>query len=142
MEDTKLKFAKRKLRVQRCKTLPGGGKVVSAKPPPRPPAVPAKAAPRLQGERPPRTPVPKGDPTLGARLASLSKEERKQAKAADADRIARRAAKKKARMALTAKAGGAEDRMRVRKRLNGPKGTGGARKEVKKKVGQKKKAAK
>jgi nucleolar protein 12 len=140
MEDIKLKFAKRKLRVQRCKTLPGGAKVASSKPAARPAAPAPKAAPRLKGTRAllsAAMPLPKGDPTLGARLASLSKDERKQAKAADADRIARRAAKKKAGMAL-AKAGakpGGEDRVRVRKRLGGPKGVGSARKEVKKKAG-------
>ncbi|KAL1744989.1 hypothetical protein HDZ31DRAFT_82256 [Schizophyllum fasciatum] len=71
-----LKFAKRKLRVQRCKTVPG--------------------APKAQA---PRTPVvvPSGDPTLGSRLAGLPKDARKAAKAADAARVARRAAKKAAK---------------------------------------------
>jgi nucleolar protein 12 len=44
--------------------------------------------------------IPKGDPSLGKKLAHLPKEERKQFKASDADRVARRLAKKKARNAL------------------------------------------
>ena len=61
--------------------------------------------------------VPKGDPSLGEKLVKLTKEERKRVKAADADRVARRMAKKKARMAL-AKEGVAprgKQRQRVRK---------------------------
>ncbi|KAF8625973.1 hypothetical protein AX17_006697 [Amanita inopinata Kibby_2008] len=135
IETGKLVFAKRKLRVQRCKTVPGS-------------TVPtrhlttkgnAKASPssllsssahtqsrHSQTERKSvrdqsnkhstinrttpsssssssRIVVPKGDPKLGEKLAHLSKQERKQAKAADADRIARRLAKKKARMAMGSK---------------------------------------
>lgn len=44
--------------------------------------------------------VPKGDPSLGEKLAHLPKEARKQYKSSDADRVARRLAKKKARIAL------------------------------------------
>lgn len=44
--------------------------------------------------------MPKGDPSLGERLIHLPKEERKQYKASDANRVARRLAKKKARNAL------------------------------------------
>jgi nucleolar protein 12 len=154
MEESKLKFAKRKLRVQRCKTLPGGAKVPSTVSRPTklatPIALPTTVTQRLKGVKAllssamPSAPVsmPKGDPSLGARLASLSKEERKKAKAADADRVARRTAKKKAKMAMVKAAakgakGVGEEKVRVRKRAGGVKGVGNARKEVKKKVGAK-----
>ncbi|KAL4081123.1 hypothetical protein J3A83DRAFT_4367556 [Scleroderma citrinum] len=103
----KLKFAKRKLRVQRCKNIQSGSvswNTPASKPPPR--AVNSS------------TPiVPKGDPFLGEKLMNLSKEERKQVKAADADRRARRIAKKKARMTLAKQGVPAKgkDRERVRK---------------------------
>ncbi|KAL1663706.1 hypothetical protein GGF50DRAFT_127791 [Schizophyllum commune] len=82
-----LKFAKRKLRVQKCKTVPGASTKVKAD----------KHAPG--GKQAPRKPVvvPSGDPTLGSRLAGLPKDARKAAKAADAARVARRAAKKAAK---------------------------------------------
>jgi nucleolar protein 12 len=146
MEEVKLKFAKRKLRVQRCKTIPGSAKVKSA-----PAARPSTASttphvlsstPKIRGGKalltsrmPTTVSVPKGDPSLGTRLANMSKEERKQAKSSDADRLARRAAKKKAKTALmkAASKGGDKD-ARVRKRPGGPKTAGSARKEVKKKV--------
>ncbi|KAI0696017.1 hypothetical protein BC835DRAFT_917013 [Cytidiella melzeri] len=119
LEETRLKFAKRKLRVQRCKTLPGSSK----------PVKPASltntkiSTPRKPQDIRSSVPivVPKGDPTLGSKLASLSKEERKQVKSSDADRVARRLAKKKAK-ALADKgvksrgANSAKDRERVRKR--------------------------
>jgi nucleolar protein 12 len=41
--------------------------------------------------------VPKGDPSLGDRLRGLDKESRRAIKTADADRVARRVAKKKAK---------------------------------------------
>lgn len=44
--------------------------------------------------------LPKGDPSLGEKLAGLSKEERKKRKSADPDRLARRLAKKKLRMVV------------------------------------------
>uniref|UniRef100_D8PXQ8 Nucleolar protein 12 n=1 Tax=Schizophyllum commune (strain H4-8 / FGSC 9210) TaxID=578458 RepID=D8PXQ8_SCHCM len=82
-----LKFAKRKLRVQKCKTVPGASTKVKAD----------KHAPG--GKQAPKKPVvvPSGDPTLGSRLAGLPKDARKAAKAADAARVARRAAKKAAK---------------------------------------------
>ncbi len=55
--------------------------------------------------------VPKGDPKLGEKLASLSKDERKVAKASDADRLARRLAKKQV---LKAKAAMADKNSRVK----------------------------
>jgi hypothetical protein len=85
--------------------------------------------------------MPKGDPSLSAQLASLSKEERKRAKAADADRIARRAAKKKAKMTMmkgvvkgTKEGVDSEQRVRAWRRAGGAREVGSARKEVKKKV--------
>ncbi|KAI0313594.1 hypothetical protein OF83DRAFT_1175533 [Amylostereum chailletii] len=115
MEEGKLKFAKRKLRVQRCKTLPGGAKAKPSTPGAKAPASAKPAVPRPQT----RTPVviPKGNPLLGEKLAHLPKEQRKEVKASDADRVARRLAKKKARNALV-KAGVKEQnkgRERVRK---------------------------
>ncbi|KII86694.1 hypothetical protein PLICRDRAFT_143118 [Plicaturopsis crispa FD-325 SS-3] len=89
LEETKLKFAKRKLRVQRCKTLPG-----QVRPAARP-SGPTESTPRKAVAA-----IPKGDPALGEKLAHLPKDERKQVKSTDADRVARRLAKKKARNAL------------------------------------------
>ncbi|KAH9480621.1 Nucleolar protein 12 [Psilocybe cubensis] len=82
LEETKLKFAKRKLRVQRCKI---GGKQA-------PQSKAFSTATAIE--------IPKGDPRLGERLHGLPKEERKQLKSSDADRVARRLAKKKARNAM------------------------------------------
>jgi len=93
MEESKLKFAKRKLRVQRCKMLPKASATDKAA------ASKTATTSHSAGAAPPIN-VPKGDPSLGEKIATLSKEERKQVKATDADRLARRMAKKKARMAL------------------------------------------
>ncbi|KAF9223006.1 hypothetical protein BS17DRAFT_707694, partial [Gyrodon lividus] len=82
LEPGKLKFAKRKLRVQRCKIIPGASATKDAS------SVKSARTPN----RAPVPDVPKGDPSLGEKLANLSKEERKQAKASDADRVARRMA--------------------------------------------------
>lgn len=106
MEEGKLRFAKRKLRVQRCKVLPNKSNTTSS-------------SNEKKGNRPKPEPVviPKGDPSLGDRIVTLSKEERKKVKASSIDRVARRLAKKKARNALSA--GGVKvvtkDRSRVRK---------------------------
>jgi len=117
LEETKLKFAKRKLRVQRCKTLPGS-------------KLPDTTALKSKKRAPATTIViPKGDPSLGERLAGLSKDERKQRKSTDADRVARRLAKKKARMALAPGVGivksQGKDRERVRKTTGQRKPPGG-----------------
>jgi len=93
LEQDKLKFAKRKLRVQRCKTLPGSAAPVV----PHTHRPSRKVNPTVTKGMAPVT-VPKGDPSLGEKLAGLSKEQRKQLKSSDADRLARRLAKKKARM--------------------------------------------
>ncbi|KAG8214408.1 hypothetical protein J3R82DRAFT_9404 [Butyriboletus roseoflavus] len=90
LEPGKLKFAKRKLRVQRCRAIPSATSVKTV-----PPSKTARALNHV-----PVPPVPKGDPSLGEKLVKLTKEERKRVKAADADRVARRMAKKKARMVL------------------------------------------
>ena len=62
--------------------------------------------------------MPKGDPSLGVKISHLTKEERKKVKSTDADRVARRLAKKKAK-ALSEKgvkstSDGAKDRVRKR----------------------------
>jgi len=112
MDATRVKFAKRKLRVERCKSVPGTALKIKSTP------AAAKGAPAPKAPRPEPVVVPKGDPALGERLAHLSKEDRKSAKSKDADRVARRLAKKKARMALGppgAAKDGAKDRERTRK---------------------------
>jgi len=120
MEESKLRFAKRKLRVQRCKILPNGSKTDKA-------AATKNASASSKAAGAPVINIPKGDPSLGEKLATLSKEERKQVKAADADRLARRMAKKKARMALSKQGvpvhGKEKGRERARK-------TGAAKKSV------------
>ncbi|OCF43374.1 nucleolar protein 12 [Kwoniella heveanensis CBS 569] len=105
MDASKIRFAKRTLRVQPCKTLPsattlnntiksmaagagsssGKGDKKSVKP--NKPFVRPGA-------------IPKGNPKLGEKIKDLSKDERKAVKSADADRQARRLAKKKARLGM------------------------------------------
>ena len=117
LEETKLKFAKRKLRVQRCKILPSSTKSsVTA------------AAPKHK-EAPAAIVIPKGDPLLGEKLAGLSKDERKQRKSTDVDRVARRLAKKKARMALTSVKSQGKDRERIRKMTGQHKSSSGSGKK-------------
>jgi nucleolar protein 12 len=113
MDPVKLKFAKRKLRVTRCKAdknsstpketgrreATSSGEI----------ATPGKA------ERP-NLPKLKGDPKLGERLKGMSKEERREAKKKDANRLARRMEKKKARISLEKRLKKPEkERVRVRK---------------------------
>jgi nucleolar protein 12 len=117
MDEAKLKFAKRKLRVQRCKTVPGGSITSTPRPATGDSKFPVSA--RLRAPAVPISipSIPKGDPSLGGKLAHLPKDQRKQIKSTDADRVARRLAKKKARNAL-AKEGvkpQVKDRDRVRK---------------------------
>ncbi|KAI0647963.1 hypothetical protein C8Q79DRAFT_906572 [Trametes meyenii] len=153
LEEGKLKFAKRKLRVQRCKTLPGGPKLTAAKSA-RPsksskssrPGASAHSTASPSKPRPPQlapTRVPRGNPALGAQLAGLPKEERKRAKAADPDRLARRLAKKRAKALAEkgVKSRGDRDRDRVRKPKNDKaggrekgKGGGSGREKPKKRV--------
>lgn len=126
LEQDRLKFAKRKLRVQRCKTLPGAPKLKFAgqKSPGAPQQKSRGDGPARSQTKPPvPIHVPKGDPSLGTKIASLSKEERKKVKSTDADRVARRLAKKKAK-ALAEKGVKAKEtvRERVRKRPQDKKG--------------------
>ncbi|KAG9119671.1 hypothetical protein FRC07_005189 [Ceratobasidium sp. 392] len=115
MELGTIKLAKRKLRIQRCKTLPGAT-LPKPKPKEQPPANPARTIkPDKSGATSRRAPislVPRVDPTFGDRIRSLSKDERKAVKSSDADRVARRLAKKKARVVMergARKAGRKED---------------------------------
>ncbi|KAJ1303601.1 hypothetical protein OPQ81_011784 [Rhizoctonia solani] len=108
MEPGTIKLAKRKLRIQRCKTVPG---VSLQKPKTAPHEDKVKHSKKPEGDssqKPDRqkartiqsSPViPRADPALGERIRSLSKDERKSVKASDADRVARRLAKKKAKIA-------------------------------------------
>ncbi|WWC68629.1 uncharacterized protein I206_102560 [Kwoniella pini CBS 10737] len=105
LDSKKIKFAKRYLRVQPCKTLPSTKtlnntiKSIASK------AISAngktdkdkkiKAKPYVSSG-----PIPKGNPKLGEKIKDLSKEERKVFKSSDADRQARRLAKKKAKHSL------------------------------------------
>ncbi|KAI0250990.1 hypothetical protein BJV78DRAFT_1127163 [Lactifluus subvellereus] len=136
LEPGKLKFAKRKLRVDRCKTLPRSSKTPGPSNP-RAAATPSTIAPS-RSARPPTNPtptavLPKGNPDLGAQLAHLSKAERKAAKAVDAERVARRLAKKKARNTLRVPEQ-KKDRMRVRKNTAEHKNTGAAAPQKKSRV--------
>lgn len=88
MDESKFRFAKKKLRVQPCKTLP-------AKPRPDRNAA-ANGKDQTKTASTPRPAfIPKGNPKLGEAIKDLSKEERKVYKSTDADRQARRLAKKK-----------------------------------------------
>ncbi|KZV67201.1 hypothetical protein PENSPDRAFT_736696 [Peniophora sp. CONT] len=130
MEEGKLKFAKRKLRLQRCKTLPGSAPIKKPEPKsinkPAPPITVGKPTdagykPRLSTTKPiSLADIPKGDPRLGERLKDLDKDARKAVKAADAERVARRMAKKKVRgaLGLKVKEGDKEGKKRVRERKN------------------------
>ncbi|KAG8994653.1 hypothetical protein FRB94_009755 [Tulasnella sp. JGI-2019a] len=100
----KLSFGRRILRVQRCKTISGPKSKSNTKS-----ALPqaSKSIPDSKNNRSvkakipiPIPRIPKGDPTLGTRLVGLSTSERKEAKSNDADRVARRLAKKKQRAAM------------------------------------------
>src|SRR6266404_1174100 len=103
MEAGKLKFAKRKLRVQRCK---GGSQTDRG----------AKGNKKGTAPSDPAQKHVRGDPNLGERLKGLSKEERKEAKKGDAIRQARRLEKKKAKATLEkAMSGKEKERVRTRK---------------------------
>ena len=66
-------------------------------------------------------PAPKGNPALGARISHLPKDERKRAKAADPERVARRMAKKQAKLLAEQ---GVKSKPRVRKRPGEKKAVG------------------
>lgn len=120
MEAGKLKFAKRKLRVQRCKgssgpSLPDRVTKGSKKRELNQKGPAPKPGERNSASDPVRKHV-KGDPKLGERLKGLSKEERKEAKKSDAIRQARRLEKKKAKVTLEkAMSGKEKERVRTRK---------------------------
>lgn len=141
LEQDKIKFAKRKLRVQRCKSTTstttakrkaGRGTVVSpaslqkdetvtGRKTINPPSFNSRSA-RVATPRS----MPRGDPNLGKQLENLSKEDRKRKKAANADRVARRLAKKRVKAAMTkekSKFGGdgrGKERVRARKKGGAP----------------------
>ncbi|KAJ7188976.1 hypothetical protein C8R46DRAFT_980354 [Mycena filopes] len=102
---TKLKFAKRTLRVQRCRAPPSAAAKLALD------AAAAKSAAPKNKSSYPAAPPKRGDPTLGARLAHLPKDERKAAKKADADRLLRRAEKKK--LGTRMRVGAAGDKMKA-----------------------------
>ena len=101
--------------MQRCKVITA--KTASSS------ASSSQANPEPRGTRPRFNlpPIPKGDPSLGEKIAGLSKEDRKQVKADDKDRVARRMAKKKARMAM-GPPGDPKKRDRERKSVSKKKG--------------------
>ncbi|EED86007.1 predicted protein, partial [Postia placenta Mad-698-R] len=134
MEQDRLKFAKRKLRVQRCKTVPGSAKIT-----PKFAKITAAGKLAAPSQRPrsasfasPAGPTPRGNPELGTKISHLPKDERKKVKAADADRVARRLAKKKAKLLAEKGVKARPDRERVRKRVGERKGDTGAQKEKRK----------
>jgi nucleolar protein 12 len=130
MEPTKLKFTKRKLRVTRYNNKGSG--LASAKTEPKHSSKGlAKTSSMTNKESAATTIKHHGDPLLGDRLKGLSKEERKDAKKNDANRLARRLEKKKARLELEKSlAKPAKDRVRVRK-LKAISGAKGSRKPSK-----------
>ncbi|KAI0927057.1 hypothetical protein AcV5_007696 [Taiwanofungus camphoratus] len=129
LEQDQLKFAKRKLRVQRCKTVPGSSKVVSKfSKPPRSSSLPKTAA-NTRPSSASRATLPKGNPLLGTKISHLPKEDRKRVKATDPDRVARRLAKKKAKLLAEKGVKSRVERERVRKRPEDKKGSGSVLKE-------------
>ncbi|KAJ6488249.1 hypothetical protein C8R47DRAFT_511170 [Mycena vitilis] len=98
---TKLKFAKRTLRVQRCRVV--GASSSAAKPD----LTPSSKSKSTYPAAPPK----RGDPTLGARLAHLDKDARKAAKKADPDRLVRRAEKKA--MVTRMRVGNSKDKIKA-----------------------------
>ncbi|GBE84863.1 hypothetical protein BKA93DRAFT_827131 [Sparassis latifolia] len=134
LEQDRLKFAKRKLRAQRCK-IPPGSKVTTRPARPLKSSTASSSVVKHPGTAQARTaPAPRGDPTLGTKISHLSKDERKHVKAADPDRVARRLAKKKAK-ALAEKGVKVKiDRERVRKRAGEKKAPGALQEKVKRRV--------
>ncbi len=118
MEAGKLKFAKRRLRVQRCKgtsgpSQPGPGR--GAKGSKQQELIQKGAIPEQRGRTDPFWKRVKGDPKLGERLKGLSKEERKEAKKSDVTRQARRLDKKKKVALEKGMSGKDKERVRTRK---------------------------
>ena len=147
LEQGKIKFVKRKLRVQRCKATTlastpskkkaekGVSASSSSSQRGKTTAGGTITSPRSFAPTPIRVPtpgsMPKGDPNLGKQLEHLSKEERKKEKAANADRVARRLAKKQVKATMTKESlkfggdGRSKERVRVRKTGGGPGSSGG-----------------
>jgi len=123
MDFAKLKFAKKPLRVQPCKTLPPPSSTRPAKS-----TTSDSKAPKAKPVKP--ASIPKGDPKLGEKLKGLSKEERKVAKSADADRQARRMAKKQF------KAGNAIAKEKGAVKLGGTRTAGERKMKIKAKKGR------
>jgi nucleolar protein 12 len=113
----KLKFAKRKLRVQRCRVQTTSSSAAGAKPG-------VGKSPSASKSTYPEAPPKRGDPTLGARLAHLDKDARKAVKKADEDRVSRRAEKKK--MGTKMRMGAANDKVRAASGAGGKRMGGGA----------------
>ncbi|KAK6907345.1 hypothetical protein I203_101338 [Kwoniella mangroviensis CBS 8507] len=105
MDSKQIKFAKRYLRVQPCKTLPSANTLNNTIK-----SLASSSSSKLDKDKKSTKatktsfkssgPLPKGDPRLGDKIKDLSKEERKAVKSTDADRQARRLAKKKAKHTL------------------------------------------
>ena len=145
LEQGQIKFAKRKLRVQRCKAITSASTsskkktekgILGSSSSPKKSKIATGGTitnPRSSGPTLIHTPtpgsIPKGDPNLGRQLEHLSKDERKKEKAANADRVARRLAKKKVKAAMekdSSKFGGdarGKERARVRKKGGGSGGS-------------------
>ena len=156
LEQEKIKFAKRKLRVQRCKAATSAstpGKNKTQKRTTASSSSPRKgktatggtiANPRSSGSASIRVPasrsIPKGDPNLGKQLEHLSKEQRKQEKAANAERVARRLAKKQVKAAMTKEKskfrmdGKGKERARVRRKGEGSGASSAGKKATKPRV--------
>lgn len=118
MDASRLKIAKRKIRAQRCKATtdqPSKEEVTRLSRDNKNKALASKPK-KPQNQSAQSEPL-RGDPTLGARLVRLTKEERKEAKRKDATRQARRLDKKKqSRLTMeNAMDAGTKDRVRVRK---------------------------
>lgn len=96
LSSQKLKFAKKPLRLQAARTLPGKKPVIATPSAGTSSDRKDSSAPRRAA---PTGPLPRGNPALGDKIKDLSKDERKVAKSADAERQARRMAKKAAKVA-------------------------------------------
>lgn len=133
LEQEKVKFAKRKLRVQRCKVIPKGANSKQPKSPRTSRANTPSTSTKSFGSRNVAQ-VPRGNPALGTKIQHLPKEERKKVKASDADRVARRMAKKKAKLLAEKGVKSRVDRPRVRKRPGEKSATGPNREKAKRRV--------
>lgn len=119
MEADKLKFANRKLRVQRCKAKNTSSKPSNSVAIKDLTTAEAKGKSTFsKGDKTHK--LHKGDPLLGERIKGLSKDERKEVKKQDVNRLARRMEKKAKRRTLdpasrSGKMKEIKERIRVRK---------------------------